>query len=405
MQDGTAETDSPARPRITRPGAIVNALLLAAATLVGAADRALAAGPEPEAAASAAPRPAPASVYDRIWGLARLYSNPDNRWIQELSVVGRQQVDWYVFEKDKGHADDFVNRRTRIGLKARVFQTVTLHSEVDLNLEGEGEVYTRLTDAYVKWSPDKRANVTVGKHGAKFTLDGGTSSTSLITIDRSNIANNFWFPEEYVPGVSVNGEVGKWSYNAGYFSSGDADSEFGDFSAGSFLLLSGGYDFAAIAGADKGLLRADYVRQEPNAKNDFTRSHEHVGSINFQLEKGRWGLGTDFDMSDGSRGQPDLIGGQVMPSVKLMETWQLVLRYTGISSDGDNGIRFARYENAFVAGQGDEYDEIYIGVNKYFYGHKLKLQVGGQYSSMHDAADDGGRHEGWGLTIGLRTFW
>ncbi len=386
-----------------RKGRNLKALLVAIAMLAGVVDHAIAAGAEPAAAPAATP--APVSIYDRIWGFAKLYNDSTNPWIEELSIVGREQVDWYHFDGKQTNADNFANRRTRIGLKAKVLETVTLHSEVDLNLEGDGEVYNKLTDAYVKWSPDKRFNVSVGKHGAKFTLDGSTSSTSLITIDRSNVANNFWFQEEYVPGVSVNGDVGNWTYNAGYFSSGDADSEFGDFTGGSFLLLSGGYNFAELLGVDKALARVDYVYQDPNAKNDFTRANEDVGSLNFQLEKGRWALATDIDVSKGYGSQSDLVGGEVMPSMKFCDTWQVVLRYTGISSSDDNGIRLARYENHIVPGRGDEYHEVYLGLNKYFYGHKLKWQTGVQYASMHDAANDGGAYEGWGVTTGLRTSW
>jgi phosphate-selective porin OprO/OprP len=362
------------------------------------------------APADNAAAPAPTSFYDRIWsydkiwGLAKLYSNPNNPYIQELRIVGREQVDWYHFDGEQTNADNFVDRRTRIGLKSKVFQTITLHAEVDLNLEGD-EVYSKLTDSYVQWSPDKRFNFTVGKQSVKFTLDGSISSTSLITIDRSNIANNFWFPDEYVPGVRFSGDIGKWSYNAGYFTAGDQNSEFGNFDAGSFFLLSGGYDFAERLGLTKALVRVDYVWQDSNPGNDFTRPNEDVVSVNGQFEKGRWGFSSDIDYAKGYGSQHDLYGGQLTPSVTFFETWQGVLRYTGINSDGPNGIRLARYENHIVTGKGDEYNEIYLGLNKYFYGHKLKWQTGIQYANMKDSADDGGKYNGWGITTGLRVSW
>src|SRR5207249_3290553 len=158
------------------------------------------------------------------------------------------------------------------------------------------------------------------------------------TIDRSAVANNFWFTEEYIPGITVSGDVGKWSYNAGYFSSGDTGSEFGDFSAGSFVLLSGGYDLASLLGADQAVARLDYVWQNPDPKDSFTSGKKpskggerDVASLNFQWEKGRWGLYTDLDVSEGNGTQSDLVGGEVMPTVKFCDTWQGVLRYTGIS--------------------------------------------------------------------------
>lgn len=351
------------------------------------------------------------SLYDKIWGLAVLYKNDNGSFLQELSLVGREQVEWFYFENQDTDDSDWINRRTRVGLKAKVLQTITLHGEVDLNLQDPNPMYNKLTDAYIKWSPMKEFNLTVGKHGTKFTLDGATSSTQLITIDRSAIANNFWFPEEYIPGVSVSGEVGNWLYNVGYFTSGEASREFGEFNAGSFGLVSLGYNFADALGVDKAVLRLDYLYQDEDPANKngipsaFTRNHEQVGSLNFNLENGRWGLGTDLVASKGYLGQPDLFGLQIMPSVYLADGWQAVFRYTYINSDGNNGIRLGRYENRLESGRGDEYNEFYVGVNKYFYGHKLKWQTGVQYTTMEDAANDGGDYDGWGVTTGIRISW
>lgn len=378
------------------------------------------AAPEPAAApAATAEKPAAAeakepSIYDRIWGYTKLYSNSKNPWFQEFAIVGRQQLDWYHFDgthrssdgiQRRSTADNFANRRTRIGFKAKAFGTVTVHTEVDLNLEGDGETYGKLTDAYVKWSPEKWFNLTAGKHGAKFTLDGGTSSTQLVTIDRSNIANNFWYPDEYFTGLSANGDVGKWFYNVGVFSAGDQNSEFGNFEGDAFMVASGGYDLGEWIGFDKAPIRLDYVYQNPDSDNDVGRSNEHVLSLNFQGEKGPWSLYTDIDYSNGFGSGPELVGGQITPGFKFCETWQVVVRYTGISSSDDNGIRLARYESRVESGRGDEYHEIYLGLNKYFYGHKLKWQTGLQYASMDDEPNDGGAYDGWGVTTGLRASW
>ena len=94
-----------------------------------------------------------------------------------------------------------------------------------------------------------------------------------------------------------------------------------------------------------------------------------------------------------------------MPSVYITDGWQAVFRYTYINSDGNNGIRFGRYENQLTSGRGDEYNEFYVGVNKYFYGHKLKWQTGVQYTTMNDSAGDGGNYNGWGVTTGIRISW
>jgi phosphate-selective porin OprO and OprP len=352
----------------------------------------------------AAIQPREENLYDKIWGLTT-FDFPGNSFIQQFSITGRSQFDWFYFDGDQGQEDDWVVRRLRIGARAKILQDFTLTVEADLNAQDPDPLYTRLTYASISWSPSKEFKLTVGKQGAKFTLDGHTSSTHLLTIDRSAIANNFWFPEEYAPGVSISGEVGHWLYNVGYFSSGEASPEFGNFNAGSFGLLSLGYNFAKALHVDKAILRADYVYNDPNELNTFTRPNEQVASINFLYENGPWGLGTDLVAAQGYGSQSDLFGLQIMPSYEITEKLQGVLRYTYVNSDGDNGIRLGRYENRVTLGNGDDYNEFYAGLNYYLYGHKLKLQAGVQYTIMEDAANDGGAFEGWGVTTGLRISW
>ena len=94
-----------------------------------------------------------------------------------------------------------------------------------------------------------------------------------------------------------------------------------------------------------------------------------------------------------------------MPYYGFNPRIQAVLRYTYVSSADDNGVRLPRYENKIVDGRGNEYDELYAGLNVYFYGHKLKWQTGLEYASMKDDANDGGEYEGWGLSTGLRLYW
>src|SRR5687768_3777907 len=75
------------------------------------------------------------SIYDKIWGMAVLYKDNDAPFLQELSLVGRQQNEWYYFENEDEDDSDFINRRTRLGLKAKFLKTWTAHIETDLDLQ------------------------------------------------------------------------------------------------------------------------------------------------------------------------------------------------------------------------------------------------------------------------------
>lgn len=348
------------------------------------------------------------SVYDHLWGaFTEWYRDDDNPVVQRVLLTGRFQYDYTRIDADQGNWDEWNVRRLRVGPRITLFKTVTFHSEVELDphRRDRDRLYARFTDFYVQWTKSGRLAVTVGKQSAPFTLDGANSSKELITIDRSNIANNLWFPQEYIPGVSISGRRAPWIYRVGVYSAGAANREFGDFNAGAFTLGVLGYDFAETLGAKEALLTGNYVYQHPDRDNTFTRQLEHIGSLNFRFEETKWGARGDLSAGSGYLGQGDLWGVQAMPFINLTDKFQVVGRYTYITSDAPNGIRLATYESRVVAGRGDEYNEIYAGANYYFYGHKLKLQTGVQFADMNDRANDGGVYSGLSWTTGLRVGW
>jgi phosphate-selective porin OprO/OprP len=238
-----------------------------------------------------------------------------------------------------------------------------------------------------------------------FTLDGATSSRELLTIDRSNLANNMWFPQEYLPGVSFSGRRAPWIYRIGIYSSGEMNREFGEFNGGTSTLAVVGYDFAPRLKVREALLTGNYVYQTVDQDNTFTRQLDHIASFNFRFEGAKWGARSDFTMASGYLGQSDMWGVEAMPFYNLTAKLQAVVRYTYLDSERPNGIRFATYESRVMSGRGDEYNEVYLGANYYVYGHRLKLQSGLQFEDMNDKANDGGAFSGVSWTTGLRVGW
>ena len=301
--------------------------------------------------------------------------------------------------------DEWNVRRLRVGPRITLFRRLTLHTEVELDPQRHDPAYVRFTDFYVMWAKNPRMVLTVGKQGAPFTLDGATSSRELLTIDRSNLANNMWFPQEYLPGVSLSGRRAPWVYRVGIYSSGAMNREFGEFSGGTATLGVIGYDFAPRLGVREALLTGNYVHQSADRDNTFTRQLDHIGSINFRFENIRWGARTDFSTASGYLGQSGMRAFQAMPFLNVTNKLQAVGRYTFIKSGDPNGVRLATYESRVVSGRGDEYNELYLGANYYFYGHRLKLQTGVQFADMNDRANDGGAFSGVSWTTGLRVGW
>jgi phosphate-selective porin OprO/OprP len=356
-------------------------------------------------------------TFDEAWSLVKLYENKDNPILQKLTFTGRLQLDYAMVNGEgsplAGVNDDDISydfggwRRLRGGFKATLFQDITLHGEGDFDLD-EAPVYQRLTDSYIAWTPNDAFGIKIGKQGMGFTLDGSTSSKELITIDRNNLSNNLWFTNEYVPGITVEGTSANWLYTFGLFSQGGEDGEFGDFDQGTSWLASVGYNLADTLGVEEAVVRFDYVFNEETPATDmFTnRNLGNIYSLNGSFEQEDFGIRADLSYGDGFLGQSDIWGLVVMPYYNLTDKIQAVFRYTYLNSSDPDGIRFARYEtNPLNGNRGDEYQEAYLGLNYYLYGHKLKVQTGLQYVSMNDDANNGGEFDGWSWTTGFRLSW
>lgn len=346
------------------------------------------------------------STYDKIWGqLTNWYDNKDNPVVQRVVFSGRFQHDLAMVEADQGDWRESNVRRVRFGPRITMFRDYLVHAEVEVNPQERNPFYMRLTDAYVMWQRYPKVNVQIGKQAVQFTQEGATSSRELITIDRSNLANNIWFGQEYMPGVSVAGRAAPWSYRAGVYSSGAMNREFGRFNGDWFTMLVGGYDFGKRLGVREATLTGNYVYQQPDVNNTFTRRFEHVASIHFRLEQPKWGFRGDVSKTAGYLGQRDVMGIMAMPFYNITGKLQAVARYTYLDSDGPNGLALNTYENRVTRGQGDEYRETYLGLNYYFYAHRLKVQSGVQFADLRDAANDGGAYSGWSWVSGLRMGW
>lgn len=380
-------------------------LLAAAATALFLSCRLLAGELPALHAARAGDAPAKEeSIYDRLWRIPVLYSNEHAAFIQEFRFVGRLNLDYYNLDSDLGADQDWVVRRLRVGTKVKFLHQFLLHVEVDLQPQTPDPLYNRLTDAQLVWMPHEAFHLSLGKLQVQWGLDGSTSSNQLLTLERSNLSNNLWFPTQYASGVNISGQAHGWQWATGLYSGGTESPEFGNFDAGTFSVSNLGYDFGPRLGVKKALLRADYVYNQPNPESNVTRPFEHIASLVFQLDATKWGVSAEATGGLGFGTQSDAAGALLMPWIMLSDRLQLVARGTYIASRDPRGLRFNRYENVLATGRGNEYRELYVGLNYYLYGHKLKLQTGWQYVDMQDSTNTGGAYSGWSWVSGLRVY-
>jgi phosphate-selective porin OprO and OprP len=337
---------------------------------------------------------------ESLWEIPTIYKG--DGFVKEVRIIGRFHGDVYSIDSAQGYDSDWVVRRLRAGALIKLQGNLEIKAEASFDPQFDNPWYNGMTDLYIRWKPSDAFALTVGKQGMPFTLDGAMSSNTLQTLERSNVSNNFWFNQEYFSAISVSGKINEWQYYLGV-ASNDVNEEFGDFDASYFGVASVGYDFGKALGAKKALLRLDYVYQDTDPNAVLTRPFEHIGSLNFNYDQGKWGFLTDLSGGIGDEAQSDAWGIYVMPWYKLTDKLEVVARYTHIESSDPDGVRLnGRYEGRIVGGRGDEYDEAYVGLNYYICGHKLKLQTGWTYATMEDSANNGGRYDGWAWTTGVR---
>ena len=348
-----------------------------------------------------------AAIYDQLWGYAALYTHAESRGLQRLALTGRLQGDAATFDSDSDYHEELVWRRLRLGGKANLSHHLLVHAEADLDLNeaGSNDAYKGLTDAYIGWQPVSRLNLKLGKQSAPFTLDGATSSTRLITMERSIVAENLWFTTEYFTGAALIGTQAAWRYRLGIYSS-SGDAEFGSFDSGYFALASLGKTISSKRRDGTLAIRGDYVYNDPDYSGDVgTRDLRQVVSLVTSMQAGAIGLGSDLSFGEGIDGQSDLWGLQLMPSYAFSERWQTLFRYAVVSSLDGAGVRMGRYARKIEPSLADVVHDFYLGLNCYLYGHKLKWQSGLEYNVATDLASTGDTYRGWGLSTGLRLYW
>ena len=233
----------------------------------------------------------PPSTYDKIWAnLTDWYNDKENPVVQRVLFTGRFQHDLAMVEADQGDHRESNIRRVRFGPRITLFRDYLFHAEIEVNPQERDPFYVRFTDAYVAWQKHPKAVIKVGKQSVPFTQEGATSSKELITIDRSNLVNNIWFTQEYMPGVSVSGRAAPWNYRGGVYSSGAMNREFGTLQRRHVHARPA----SATTSRKKLGVREAVADRELSVSASRREQHlhkrfEHIASLHFKLEQPQWG--------------------------------------------------------------------------------------------------------------------
>jgi phosphate-selective porin len=318
-------------------------------------------------------------------------------------------------------------RRLYLGVKAQVgdnWVAELVHNFADDTVD----------KAIIQWGGDilgQDVTVDVGFRKVNFGFEETTSSANLKAIERSPVTR-FFVEGDYSAGpVASYRELGAGSRRIGVFANFNDDARSGKttglyygFAITNPERQSGDLGTRRGAGNNVPALWADagfsYKTSSVQGRFGAAVSHIREGaafdapvadatlsglSLYQDMTIGRFNLAGEFlyaDVKDGT-----LVGATVedanpygywiQPSFMVTDKFELVARYSFVDGDG-RGLRLRdlvrRSDSLLTA---DEVQEIYLGMNYYFVGNSVKLQLG--YIMAEADVDAGGSEE----TNGIRT--
>jgi phosphate-selective porin OprO/OprP len=340
---------------------------------------------------------------DRVWSLATLYQDDRNPIVQELKLRGRYHGQYHWLESDQGEDDGWEDRRSRLGIDAKLF-----HKRLEVRLDAQSSdgfepIYDRLVDAYLKWKPTADFSLTLGRQKPQLGhYDWLQSTNAQPTCERSQVFNQLRV--DRATGAVAEGRTGRFTYQAGVYAN-DVDREFGRWEGGISFGTGAGWDFKDSIEADRADLRLHWLHSRHEEGDTVLNRYDDLVSATFWWERGPAGFVAEAFAGTGA--EPDVFGFFLQPVYDLVpDTLQLVGRYSFTRGDGpDSVIAQGRYERSAPGltggGRGESYQSGYLGLQYFLHGDRLKFLVGAEYSRV-DGGGNGGDYAGWTVLSGVR---
>jgi hypothetical protein len=365
-----------------------------------------------------------------------LYKNKENPYLQEFQLEGRLHFQTAHLTGDDVNGSDYSSdfnefRRFRLGAKAKFLGYFSAKISADLVGDerinpspnsGLGWGYEQLDEALLSFDLGKAIGqgpfdtlmLNYGRHKFVLGQEVRTSSTKLLTVERSAISNKV-YGSARPTGLSLDATMDKWTFNTALYSSttDGADNEaFNGWQDDVVFYASAGYQVS-----DELKVGADFVYNNADVASgdDSVLGYEWATSINGEYSDGAWGIIGDFivgDNGDTNTGnlapRDDAFWGVVLTPYYWIidEKLQLVGQYQYGGADAAEGIRInSRYGRArgtgdntanggvdsgidVNSGRGDEHHSLYAGLNYYLCGHNAKVQAGIEYQTMDTPSGD-----------------
>jgi phosphate-selective porin len=343
-----------------------------------------------------------------------LHKDSNHPWIQSLQLEGRfqYQIGYVDGEGTDGvdfHEDYDDYRRFRLGLKSAFLDVLDAKVAVDLvddnrfrgeeldwGFAGFDEAWLGLDIGKAFGTgPLDSVKLSYGRHKFVIGNEAHTSSTRLLTVERSALSNKVY--ESARPtGALLAADVGRWSFSTAAFSSTEDGAENESLSGWQDgVIWYGGAEYEID---ERWKVGADFVWNDADAVDeDSILSYRWASSLHATYDAGRWGVIGDVIVGDNGgsamHGNNDRRGGfhgfMVMPYQWIIDKkLQWVGQYQYAGADSPEGVRVnSRYGRAdgigdVNDGRGDSHHSLYTGLNWHLCDHFAKVQAGVEWQTM-----------------------
>ena len=326
--------------------------------------------------------------FDELWRSVELYGERSGEDLPFVKFRGRYHGQAFWVDGDGGNEHDWENRRIRLGLDLVLTEKLEFAFDFNMGRDSDDDVIENFDFISLNYTISDNTGLSIGKlRRNPLTREDSISSNKILTLERSLLASRFFV--DNVGGVFLVHQDGDWAFGAGILS-GSTEDELRLPSLDGSTLFKGNVAKQISPITE---VRLDYLYNPGDPDNNDVEPYRHVVSLNSYTRSGRWGLITDLIYANAlPEARGDLFGLVVLPHYMLTDRLQLVGRYTWSGSDEDNGIRLLnRYDRRAVPEGfefGDRHQAVYAGLNYYFYGHKLKLMSGVEYSDFDSVSGD-----------------
>lgn len=275
----------------------------------------------------------------------------------------------------------------------------------------------------------KQVTYGLGKMKPKITGEYRTSSSEILTIERSNLVNQLRSETNYGFQAGSANKKAKVGWAAGLWVNSNRSSARRiapviNSTEGVFTTATVSYDTSNHVFLKDSRLWLDYAHNFTTLRDKASYTAYGRAASNFQGtgaldvlalswegKQGNFALMSElmagFNVLNGDEGAENVAGITLMPSYKFGEHWEGVFRYQLVS--GSNAVKWDKRftSNTTYSSSSDLLQAFYTGVNYYIFGQNrnmAKIMCGVEYArSSGRNASDQKAYTGWTFSLGLRT--